>query len=79
MNSGRDLFSNKFLVLAVLGSLILQVLVIYLPFLQNVFRTVPLAFLDWILLFVLALPIFLVPFLEGVLAKLLGMHQKEVL
>lgn len=74
-----NILSNKFLILAVLGSLILQILVIYIPFLQDVFRTVPLAFSDWILLLVLALPIFLVPFLEGFVAKLIGTHQKEVL
>ena len=41
-------FTNKMLLLAVLSSLILQFLVIYLPALQSVFGTVSLAVTDWL-------------------------------
>ncbi|MEK6857328.1 MAG: calcium-translocating P-type ATPase, SERCA-type [Nanoarchaeota archaeon] len=41
-------FSNKWLIAAVLISIALQVLVIYVPFLQNAFGTVPLQWIDWI-------------------------------
>jgi Ca2+-transporting ATPase len=41
-------FANRWLWLAVLGSLGLQVAVVYAPFLQRAFRTVPLAPRDWL-------------------------------
>jgi magnesium-transporting ATPase (P-type) len=39
---------NRWLVLATAGSLALQVLVIYWPAAQSVFRTVPLGFAHWL-------------------------------
>lgn len=44
----RGLFSNKWLWAAVLLSVLLQVAVIYIPFLQQAFSTVPLSFADWL-------------------------------
>lgn len=44
----RDLFANRWLLGAVSFSLALQVLVIYLPFLQSAFQTVPLSSNDWL-------------------------------
>ena len=41
-------FDNKWLLLAVLLSLFTHVLVIYVPFLQVAFHTVPLSVLDWL-------------------------------
>lgn len=43
-------FSNKFLLIAVLISVIMQLGVIYTPFLQNVFKTVPLEIWQWVLI-----------------------------
>lgn len=43
------LFSNKWLWGAVLLSLLLQVAVIYMPFLQQAFSTVSLSLADWLL------------------------------
>ena len=40
-------FKNKYLNMAVVGSLLLQAAVIYLPFAQNVFHTYPLTLVDW--------------------------------
>jgi Ca2+-transporting ATPase len=40
-------FENKWLIVAVLISLLTHVLVIYVPFLQTAFHTVPLTALDW--------------------------------
>ncbi len=42
-------FSNKALVLASVISLLLQLAVIYVPFLQSLFKTVPLTASDWLL------------------------------
>lgn len=46
--------SNPFLVGAVLCSVAMQVLVIYLPFLQTVFKTVPLTGFHWLLIVLVA-------------------------
>jgi len=50
----RNLLQNKFLVLAVLSSLILMLGVLYLKPLQPVFKTVPLDLREWCLVFVAA-------------------------
>jgi Ca2+-transporting ATPase len=42
-----SLFSNPFVMLALASSLILQLLVIYTPFLQKIFRTVSLSLTEW--------------------------------
>ncbi len=45
----KGLFSNKWLWLALFISVLLQIAVIYLPFLQTPFNTVPLSAQDWLL------------------------------
>ncbi|NUU64211.1 calcium-translocating P-type ATPase, SERCA-type [Paenibacillus agri] len=56
----RNPFQNKYLVLAVLSSIILMLAVMYLPVLQPVFKTVPLNFREWCLVLVAAgIPTFL--------------------
>ncbi|GIN70526.1 calcium-transporting ATPase [Bacillus sp. J14TS2] len=56
----RNPFENKYLVLSVLSSFVLTVCVIYIPALQPIFHTVPIAGIDWLLITVMsALPTFL--------------------
>jgi Ca2+-transporting ATPase len=56
----RNPFQNKALVLAVLSSVLLMLAVMYVPFLQPVFKTVPLSFREWCLVLVTAgIPTFL--------------------
>ncbi|MEM5797718.1 MAG: calcium-translocating P-type ATPase, SERCA-type [Candidatus Aenigmatarchaeota archaeon] len=43
-------FSNKFLTLSVIGALLLQIAIVYLPFFNIVFHTVPLNLFDWLLI-----------------------------
>ncbi len=43
------LFANRWLWTAVVASIALQIAVIYLPFLQRAFRTVPLTSHDWLI------------------------------
>jgi P-type Ca2+ transporter type 2C len=50
----RNPFQNKYLVLAVLSSIVLMIAVMYLPVLQPVFKTVPLGFREWCLVLVMA-------------------------
>lgn len=56
----RNPFQNRYLVLAVLSSVILMLAVMYLPVLQPVFKTVPLSFREWCLVLVMSgIPTFL--------------------
>jgi Ca2+-transporting ATPase len=43
-------FSNKWVTWAVSGSIFLQLAVLYVPFLQNIFRTVPINWFEWVLI-----------------------------
>ncbi|HMK53985.1 MAG TPA: calcium-translocating P-type ATPase, PMCA-type [Methanobacteriaceae archaeon] len=52
-------FSNKFLVIAVAASFLLQLGVIYLPFLQGIFRTTALSSVDWLYIAIIASTIFI--------------------
>ena len=57
------LFSNMFLVISVICSLIMTLGVIYVPFLQNIFKTVPLGMNEWMIAGGLS---FLVPVLSSI-------------
>ncbi len=48
-------FTNSYLVGAVLCSVIMQLVVIYLPFFQMIFKTVPLGLWHWVIILVLTL------------------------
>ena len=48
-------FSNRYLVLAVLGGLTLQLVALYIPFLRDIFHLVHINLLDWVLILGLAL------------------------
>ena len=49
LSAFTHLFTNGWMWAAILGSVALQVLVVYVPFLQNGFGTVPLSVRDWLL------------------------------
>jgi P-type Ca2+ transporter type 2C len=57
-------FPNKTLIIAVATSFILQLGVIYLPFLQHIFRTTSISIMDWILIIIVASTIFLTEFIS---------------
>lgn len=48
------IFTNKFLIYAILSTIILQLAAIYVPFMQMAFRTVPLSLSDWAMIIPLA-------------------------
>lgn len=62
-------FSNKFLYVAVGASFLLQLCVIYLPFLQGVFRTTALGATDWVIILLIASTIFISDWLAGKIIK----------
>ncbi len=66
--------SNRMMLLAVLSSLILIMLVVYVPALQPAFDTVPLAWAHWRLL----IPLLLVPAVVAEVSKLLLRPGREV-
>ena len=47
-------FSNRLLIGSVIVSLLLQILVIYLPFFQEIFKTTSIGLLDWILILIIS-------------------------
>jgi Ca2+-transporting ATPase len=59
------LFSNKYMQYAVLLSLVLLLAVVYIPFFQPVFKTVPLTTSEWSII----LPLLLVPSIAAELTK----------
>ena len=60
----KGMIPNKTLIIAVLASFILQLGVIYLPFLQHIFRTTSISIMDWIFIVVVASTIFLSEFIS---------------
>lgn len=54
----KGLFTNRWLVVAVLGGLLLQLLAIYFAPLANILRTVPLGFWEWAIIVLFSLFIF---------------------
>ncbi|CAH1207213.1 Calcium-transporting ATPase [Paenibacillus plantiphilus] len=70
----RNILQNKYLVFAVLSSLLLMLGVLYIDFLQPIFKTVPLDFRHWCLVLVAAgIPTFLM----GVGSVLGGVNKKK--
>lgn len=59
------IFSNKFMQYAVLASILLMVMVIYVPFLQNIFNTVMLEPVHWLYL----LPLIILPSIVAEITK----------
>ncbi len=53
-------FSNKWLLLAVTFTILLQVSAVYVPFLQEALHTTALSWEDWGIIFLVALPIFII-------------------
>jgi len=67
----KSTIGNKKLLGAGLISLIFQIIVIYTPFMQTIFKTTPLSFMEWVVLSILAGSAFLVPPLTIIVKKFL--------
>jgi len=48
LSFSKDFFSNKYLHLAIISSLILHLIIIYVPFMQKIFGTTSLGFIHWL-------------------------------
>ncbi len=55
-------FSNKWLIAALISSLLLQIFLIYTPLGQNVFKLTPLRLIDWFIIITITLAIWVVTF-----------------
>jgi len=47
----KGIFGNKFLNFSILVSILLQIAIIYIPFLQNIFKTSGLSLYQWLIVF----------------------------
>jgi Ca2+-transporting ATPase len=65
----KGMIPNKTLLIAVAASFLLQLTVIYLPFLQGIFRTTAISYMDWILIVLVASTIFLSEFISEKVIK----------
>jgi Ca2+-transporting ATPase len=61
--------TNKTLIIAVVVSFVLQLGVIYLPYLQHIFRTTSISIIDWALILIVASSIFLTEFISEKVIK----------
>lgn len=76
---GMRLLSNPFLFFSVVASILAQILVVYVPVFQYVFRTFPLFILDWILITAVAITVLAVVEGEKALRVFLSTRQVEKL
>lgn len=67
------IFSNKWMNLAVLFSIVLVLAVIYVPFLNNIFDTLPLRWVEWVEI----IPLLLIPSVAAELAKYFVTWQQK--
>lgn len=67
----KSFSNNKYLIVAVLISFILQLIMIYTPFMQNIFKTVGLSITEWIVIFIFSSSAFLVPSITNKIKRFL--------
>jgi magnesium-transporting ATPase (P-type) len=71
-------FTNPKLLAAVVGSIALQVAVVYAPVMQRFFGTRSLDLREWLMMILLGLPIFLVPEGAKILLERRAAHTRKV-
>lgn len=64
-------FSNKWLLLAIVFVFLLQLCIIYIPFLQYIFKTVPLSLYDWGIIFACTFPIVIMEEIRKLIVRLM--------
>lgn len=73
----RNFFSNRWIFIGVGATLFLQACVIYLPFMNGLFNTVPITFLAWVPVILTTLALFFMVELEKVVMKHYGENGGE--
>ncbi|MFN8473185.1 MAG: cation-translocating P-type ATPase [Anaerolineae bacterium] len=71
----KGMFSNKWIWIAILASVLLQVLVIYAPFLQPAFNTMPLTSTEWLVCIAVASTVLWAREIVKLLFRLLGLRR----
>jgi Ca2+-transporting ATPase len=67
----KGIFENRFLNLSIIGSMLLQIAIIYTPFLQKVFSTASLNLYNWIIIFLSsAIPVILINIINEIMYKI---------
>jgi magnesium-transporting ATPase (P-type) len=51
------IFSNMYLIVAIFGSVMLHFMILYVPFFEKIFGTVPLTQNDWIIVLAVSAPV----------------------
>jgi len=64
------LFANPLLLLAISGSVLLHCMILYIPFFERIFNTVPLTQGDWILVFCCSFPVILIDEILKIFARM---------
>ncbi|OGF45458.1 MAG: calcium-translocating P-type ATPase, SERCA-type [Candidatus Firestonebacteria bacterium RIFOXYC2_FULL_39_67] len=73
------IFTNKKLLLAAFISFLMMMVVVYVPFLQKVFKTVPLGLFDWLLVLVISsFPLWAVELWKAVVRKRKGNSKAAI-
>ena len=72
------MFSNKYLVLGLLGSTLLHIFALYTPFMNKVLNVVPLNKTDWVIVIMIASSILLVEELRKFINNLRNRHLQRV-
>ncbi|MBE3090508.1 MAG: cation-translocating P-type ATPase [Actinobacteria bacterium] len=66
----RHIFENKYLNLAIIVSILLQIGIIYIPWLQNVFKTASLSIYHWLLIIASSvIPVLIINFVNEIIYK----------
>jgi P-type Ca2+ transporter type 2C len=67
----KGIFENRFLNLSIIGSILLQIAIIYTPFLQKVFSTASLNLYNWIIILLSsAIPVILINIINEIIYKI---------
>jgi Ca2+-transporting ATPase len=72
------IFSNSKLIIAILISIVLQLIVIYVPFMQNIFGTTAVMFIDWIYIILMSSTVLIFGELVKVFYNLKDRKPKKV-
>ena len=66
---GKEFFKNPYLLLAIASSVLLHLMILYLPLFQGIFDTTGLGIIDWLLIIVIGSILVLIDEIRTFLAK----------